>query len=247
MPRDLLQRPAARSRPRCPASSTKPASAAESSSSSGFGSRPRASRPVPTAATAATAAGSHVFFCSRQRWHRAALPRAAQRRAADRAGVAGGTASVRAAPAAGWPACNCAIRPASSSRSSRWQIRTRANSARIRALRAEPQPRERLIEDLHRRQDGLQAQPLAGLGHFAAAGGRGVEERIGRAADGRHHAIAEVAEKLLDQLGHVDAFLGGRVEFGQGGRRVRARPGARPAPPAADRRPCPACRARRPR
>ena len=63
-------------------------------------------------------------------------------------------------------------------------------------------------------------QPLAGLDDLLGPGGRRVEKRLARAADGRDHAIAEVAEELLDELGGIDAGVQRGVEIGQRAGRV---------------------------
>ena len=56
------------------------------------------------------------------------------------------------------------------------------------ALGAIAQPGEGLIEDLHGRQHGLQAQPLSGLGHQLTVDAGGIEERLGWAAGRGRHA-----------------------------------------------------------
>ena len=84
-------------------------------------------------------------------------------------------------------------------------------------LRALPQSRQGLVNDLHARQHGAQPHLLGSGRHLLAAGRRSVKKRVRRATGRRRHAIAEVAEKLFEQLSHVDPFDQCTIQLGQRG------------------------------
>ena len=83
------------------------------------------------------------------------------------------------------------------------------------ALSAKAQSRHGMIEDLHRRQDGLYPQSFSGLTQGWPVRRRGVREHFFRATYGRKQQIAKAAEELFDQRPHFDALLDGSVELGQ--------------------------------
>ena len=89
-------------------------------------------------------------------------------------------------------------------------------------LRAVAQPRERVVENLHDRQDGFGAQLLATRGQSLVLPSRRVQKRLARAADDGHQRVAKMAQQLFEQLSGFDAFGQRGVQFGDGSARVVA-------------------------